>query len=523
MIIHLYKYIKENNVILMSICLLLGIMVPAFFLPNHFLANLEPYPDGLLYNLAARNLVREGDLSLIYGNAKLPFWMPPAYSFVLSVGYLFIQTPTAFYLSNLLLACVNTIFMYKIVQKIVGDKKKSFLLLILFTLQATYLYIMQLPLSENLALTLFITALAYFYRDNRNAMATFYFLCCAFGLALTRYAATPLTVIFIGYWLIEQVNQHLKFKRLVIYSIGFSIISVCILYANNILLHQVMSDFFWDMFFSSKYYSFGFIPQNIHFYLQTLVGFPHTLVWYKQPLVSFFVALPALAFLCYSLMARPLPKNSSKYRFIMGLIMAQLALPLIFYHQDTRYVYFTLPLYIVLIGYASTHYNKSAHSYLFILCILIASTVTQIKPLAQIIKSNYVPTRIGWQRMAISEFDRVYERSAARPQLITALPPFLISAYQTGSYTVLPLSEHQEFIAKGQQAWGGGVPLTELRREYAAWLKQGKKLYISNAYITHQQSVIDDFEAYKSMFTLRQVSEGCYSACNIYELQLRTQ
>jgi len=51
-------------------------------------------------------------------------------------------------------------------------------------------------------------------------------------------------------------------------------------------------------------------------------------------------------------------------------------------------------------------------------------------------------------------------------------------------------------------------------------LENGETLYISNAYITHLKSVVEDFEEYKNQFELKPISSDCDQACNVYQLYL---
>jgi hypothetical protein len=51
-------------------------------------------------------------------------------------------------------------------------------------------------------------------------------------------------------------------------------------------------------------------------------------------------------------------------------------------------------------------------------------------------------------------------------------------------------------------------------------INNGKTVYISNSYITHQQKVISDYEKFKKEFTFELVTTGCLDTCNIYKLNL---
>ncbi len=155
------------------------------------------------------------------------------------------------------------------------------------------------------------------------------------------------------------------------------------------------------------------------------------------------------------------------------------------------------------------------------LIIIGVHSLHQISLFKEIISFNVLHRSTAWQYQAIKQFD-LYFLDKSDVKIITALPPFLVDAYQETEYRVLPLSQSQEFLQKKELVWGTDVPYENLMEGYITWLKQSKRLFISNAYITHQQSVIEDYEAYKTQFDLELVSSGCLDACNIYELHLKT-
>ena len=128
----------------------------------------------------------------------------------------------------------------------------------------------------------------------------------------------------------------------------------------------------------------------------------------------------------------------------------------------------------------------------------------------------------SWQQQAVVELsgNSVIDDTA---YLITALPPSLFAVYGPQSHQILPLSKNQEFIQTGKNLWTDELTDSQnLLGEYQLWLEEGRTLYITNAYITHQQAVIEDYEAFKTRFDLELVSEGCQEACNLYRLNLKT-
>ena len=71
--------------------------------------------------------------------------------------------------------------------------------------------------------------------------------------------------------------------------------------------------------------------------------------------------------------------------------------------------------------------------------------------------------------------------------------------------------------------WGTELDYTDLSASYKRLLENGTRLYISNAYVTQQASVIADYEQLKQQFELELVSEGCDHACDIYLVKKKSE
>ena len=199
---------------------------------------------------------------------------------------------------------------------------------------------------------------------------------------------------------------------------------------------------------------------------------------------------------------------------------------LIFYTVDERYLLLSIPIFIIAICLSIDAYSQLVQKHLVvffqIVCIVVALQLWSQKPLiTQLFADSILHHSEAWQYQSIKQFDSYFKNQDSSAYLITSLPPMLVEAYQTTRYQALPLSTSQEFINKQEYIWGPDVPYSNLIEGYKEWLQEGRQVYISNAYITQQQSVITDYELYKNNFELEQVSEGCLSACNIYKLHLK--
>ena len=104
-----------------------SLTLSAVFQKSHILYNLEPYPDGLLYALSARNFALQGKLELQYESSILPFWTQPLYSLLLVPLFTLSQHPEMFFISNVVMGVVTL----SVVSWAVWKRTKNVLLVLL--------------------------------------------------------------------------------------------------------------------------------------------------------------------------------------------------------------------------------------------------------------------------------------------------------------------------------------------------------------------------------------------------------
>ncbi len=509
---------KLINYSLCVFCCIFAIVNLCIFLDKtHFAYNLEPYPDALLYALSARTIAVHHQSGLIYKDAHIETWVPQFYSWFLVPFYYISRHPLIFIVANILLSISSFLLFFKVAQNLFkNDEAVFFSLILLFT----HAYVWWLPafaLTENMFFLIFVAAVYLVTASSKKSFI--FFSTLAVVSVFTRLASVLFSfcIVLWGAYLHKDKFQNITKMVtwiLVSFFAGGALLIRFPFFISNTKI------FVTEALHGGTFFNTHFIGNNVAFYVRTLFGLPTYFLWLTYPLTSPVIALTACIGIVILIKRRQ--------RALVGvtiLFFSLIPLLLLLHAHDARYVYYVIPVFTLICTYLYTFIstkNKKA-AYVMAGILILAQIFSQLPLMLEILKTNVFHSSNGWQHIAVSEFDKVLTQKEERTFLITALPPFFVDAYQTGSYTVLPLSEHQEFIAKGQQAWGNEVPLSNLNSTYQQWLLQGKKLYISNAYITHQKSVIDDFEAYKKTFTLKPISEGCYSACNIYELQLRTE
>lgn len=491
-------------------------ILAAFFQKNHLLFNLEPYPDGLLYALSARNFVTRGKLELNYQDSTLKYWVPPLYSYVLVIGYLFSLQPTTFYLIN----CVLCIGAAVIITHIVWFTTKNIFATVtaqcIFFLHAYISFVPSVPMAENLVLLLFSLSLwALFTNQSFSIKKWFVSVASAGALLFTKSSVFPVVLVLLGIacWQLGKNKMYRKWLAAPLLACAFLGLAYAYLYPDNLSSILTLSTSV-----DGHYFSLAFLFPNFVSYARslTLRGY---FLWQNTPLSSIGVLV---LFLCTPLWFRFMKSAKTSLSILLVLLFfAQFAVLLIFYTVDTRYALCTIPLVALQLGWLMKDVLKrkkwAGAGIIGIVTMILA--YQQLPLFKLLINDNLLGRSVAWQYQSITHFNRYF---LDKPQalVVTALPPFLVDAYQTSNYRALPLSQNQEFIQKQEYVWGSDINYQALIDEYKNDLEKGTPLYISNAYITQHSSVIADYENYKKEFKLELVSEGCLSACNIYKLSV---
>lgn len=534
MIPQLLFFIKSQRLALISVLLCifyLAITLPAFWQSSHLLYNLEPYPDGLLYALSARNFILEGDLALNYQDSHTDFWVAPLYSYVLAIGYLLSQTPQIFYLVNILLGLLSLVALFILTWKTTHSSIAVFITSVIYLAHSYILWLPTIPMAENLSLLLLISSLAFLLIPEKQSWKSFSFLMLsAIGLVLTKYATAVLALALIVLGIIQFRHNYTKpFFLISVSAMLFAFFSFSILITSPFnLLQSFVSALISG---TNSYYSFSFFFSNLSSYLNTLVGSNGTFLWQTTPLSSIWILIVFLISLATLWMKKI--QYRWKIFILASIFVAQFPLMLIFYVVDARYIIFSIPIFAIGIGWlAAFAWERSYRFSVFLVLglLLVAHMLTQQPLLRQIVADNVLGRSTAWQHEAILHFDQTIPQSTKETFLITALPPHLIDAYSQSQYKSLPLSTNQEFISKGQWVWGSEMDPKLTHENFASLYDQSdlfnlvdqligtteQLVYISNAYITHQSSVLSDYEMFKERYTLELYKTGCSRACDVY-------
>jgi hypothetical protein len=338
-------------------------------------------------------------------------------------------------------------------------------------------------------------------------------------LVFTRYAVILTGGLLILLLLLKiYSNKNPRLVLLLLAAIGAGVLILELVGFDLILNTYRLGT---HIFFKGYFYNVDYIIPNLQGYTASLLGLKGNFLWLQLPLTTAFILLPAAAFLILTAF-NGTRKEKVRSISILLLFLSQLPLLLIFYTVDGRYLILTLPLLAITWGwlYAKLSVSRKLLTIIFIAVLLGLHILSYQSFIKEIISNNLLHNSTAWQYEAIQHFNSYFSNKTEKPILITALPPHLVDAYQTSRYTLLPLSKKQEFLQKGEWIWKQEFLTDNLAQRYSDLLMQGNAVYITNSYITHQQSVIADYETYKAIFKFVLVSEGCLSACNIYKISI---
>lgn len=494
---------------------LLAITVPAYFSKTHFLLNLEPYPDGLLYTETARNLILTGQQGLVYRDSFIPIWVPPLYSYILLPGYLISLHPNSFYIINILLLICTFLLFDRLLFVFTSKKWLHLAGLIVFAAHGYLIWQTLLPMTENAALPIFLIILIGLL--HKTKLSPLLVSVGTVTLVLCRYSALSIAgseVILLLTSMLPKLDTRNKIvKASAILLAVLAVFSFLYVTRSNYSIYRAI---FSEPPPGEAYYGLSFFFRNLKAYVLSLSGISGVFLWKHTALSSFLVLIPGLWYVIDQIRQR-----SNKALVVAIIAGGVLLAPLIFYAVDDRYIILLIPLLVLsFIGFIdNTSEKHNTLSKVFVGITILSLFFIQRNVYKELIVANILDRSTAWQYQAIKHFDTSLSEG---DYIITALPPHLVSAYQQRSYTVLPISNYQEFLQTGYEIWGPEPNYNDLKAGYNDMLEEGKTLYISNSYITHQQSVIKDYEDYKKLFNFELVSEGCLSACNIYRLSLKS-
>jgi len=425
-------------------------------------------------------------------------------------------TPVAFYALNVMLGALSLYIFYRILSEHT-NQKTTLIFTPLLALLPVILWLPSLPMAENLVLPLVILIIwLWFTKQILLKKKVIWLPLLQVALFLTKYSTftflIPFNTLFL--WEIVKEKRYSELRRYAgisfVIFLGYLIVSQP---AFLLRVFQAQKESKTDSELVA--FSAGYFSENFLVYLKTLVGLPSWFLWEKIMLViPGFAFLPFLAF-------KKKSQQVVQARKLLLIAFGVVFLQSFFYAVDARYLIATVPLIFIAtaLGFYSFSKTRYFNRALILLTLLVlALLVSQRGFYKRLIASNWFHRSRAWQYEAILHFKQL--NLPVDSYLVTALPPYLFTFYYPSAPNILPLSETQEFMNEQQRPWSAEINYQNLLESYHSLLENGETLYISNAYITHLKSVVEDFEEYKNQFELKPISSDCDQACNVYQLYL---
>lgn len=486
---------------------------------KHFAFNLEPYPDGFFYTLPAWNFVHGHGFSMQFSQSNISTTVQPFYALLLVPFYALFTTPVAFYALNVVLEMITICFLYFLIKENTHTKWAPYVT-VLFALLPAVLWLPAVPMAENLLLPL-VTVTLWLWATKKipNERKIILLLILQLGLFLTKYSAFTFLIPLNGVllWQFYQIKQKELLKRYVFYGAGMLLVYLLIAHPSFILTvfrPQLESKTGIEL----TAFSLSYVFAHLVTYGKALLGIPAYFLWEKFTfLVPAMIVIPFAA-----VFARRQSIKLTLIKKIITVIIGLVFLQSFFYALDTRYLIAVLPMATLATALGLELILAKQNKLVPFMCLTFFALIligTQPLFYKQLIGSNWLQRSVAWQAEAIKHLKNL--DLSSNSYLITALPPYLFNFYYPNSPHLLPLSQAQEFMNIGQRPWGENINYQNLSETYRALIQQGKTVYITNAYITQQQTVITDFEHLKQNFNVQLVATDCQETCNVYQVLAR--
>lgn len=489
---------------------------------SHWSTNLEPYPDGLLYVSLAKSIASGQGLRIFHLNYQWPLTIPPIYSLLLSVGWLFSHQPQSFYLVNQLLFSGSVILLALALKNSTTSWKAGLWGGSLLASQPLLWWSVGLPMAEQATLFL-ITLFLWLINRPKSIISVLLLPLIPVLIIATKYVMVITAGVMALILLFQSPSRVALRRNIMLLAIASGIFYGYLLYIGfnpwgifSYLLPSAQKVGASPSLASTTFFSFNYVWPNFINYVKILFQAPSHYLWVTTPMVSGLVSI-----LIFIIALR------SRFKYLAGwwwfLVLSHFPLLLVFITVDMRYVITLLPLLIfgVIDGlWQAWHANRLPwrQELIGVGCVMIILHTWWLQlPLAKTtLVSNWLGRSVPWQHQAIQELDL---QLAPDDTLITALPPLLVDLYRHQSYQLLPLSTHQEFANHSMPVWGP-LDYSDLVTEYHQRLASDQRLMVTNAYITHQTEVVMDYEKLRQNFEFKLVAAGCQGSCDLYELKL---
>lgn len=508
--------------------------------------NFEPYPDSFHYVVPARSLLAGTGPYLTREGRKLNPSVPMGYSLALIPFFIVKNDPRMFYIANVLMAFVSLGLFYWILHRLHIRKSIQFLVLFLYVTNYYMYWYPTLAMAENLTTVLFFMSVGLLLirvTPKRALLAAI----LSVGFYATKYANIPLTGALALLYFIKIVlpveSVWTRKKSLLTFVIGglasFGTFSLWeyFFYGKSVL--NALTALFpvhasttsapvqaVKQGQSTGFFSLSYVPNNLKFYMQMVMGRPTRMLWSFVPLTPMVVAIPGLA----ALMAYV--ADARRRFFVVSLLLfalANIAFLSTFYAPDARYFLYLIPsllfgvaLLLTAISSMLVKHGLSKFFTMGVFGLLIFAVGTSALRLKNQIALNLRHSETPWYYISVLELNHAVDdlHLSQKPVVISSLPPYLVDFYSQDKYTLLPLDENQEFRNNKNIVFGDD-DYSNLHALYRQQIEAGKTVLVEKYGLGNEKYLQDSFANLSRDFTMTVVREGCHNLCNVYSLTLK--
>jgi len=526
---------KEKVIFVFSAVILLSLLYKDVFSERTLISNLEPFPDTFHYIVPARSLASGGEFKIVREFGSISSSVAPLYSLILTPVFVIKSDPRMFYFANVFLSFISLWFFYLLAKKLTRNKWIVGMTLFIYV---TSFYVYWYPgfaMAENLILTLFMIGiyLLTLKVSLKNIAIAVALTASFYG---TKYASAPLAISYAILYLGKMFKSNFgkpRAKKLLKAMILVAIVALLIplfqyFQSKTGLIStfaRVIKGIFSGTKSGSSWFSKEYVPQNLSFYLEALIGQKKRFLWEFTPILPSYLATLGVSGLVIGII-------NKKTRFIAGSLIAMLLLQIFFlstfYAADIRYIYFAIPTLIVGIlflfekvwGFSKKKHTKTLF-YVFLVGLTGYYLVTNALRIKNQVVLNLKYAETPWYYVSVLELNNFFlEKKEPKPIVISSMPPYYIDYFSNNNYDLLPLSPQQEFRKNRELIWGPG-DYSNLHVLYKEKILEGRELYFSTYGLGVESYLHHSFDALSKEFKLTQLDSKCYNQCRVYSVELQ--
>lgn len=473
-------------------------------------ANLEPYPDTLYYSIPAWNFVSGKGFKMETYGEEIKKLVPSGYGIFLIPFFAIFDDIRSFYIANMVLSILTILFFLKIARKIF---KKNVIVFLLGFLLVTNFYFYtqpQLLMAENITIFL-LTTICYLLVSKLSFKNIFLSVFLSVWIMFVKFSNLPIGVsLFLLMFLKLIREKRIKSKLFlfwVVNSFCFGVLFAFYLLKTDVLSgHQNLSE---GSGFSLKYFF-----DNLSFYFNSFFKKPTRYLWFDKTIFDIFIFVSVLLGILFSFI---------KKTRLLWLLLIPLVLILFmsfFYYPDIRYIYSTVPLMLLFIGFVYKKIGIFVAGFLFLIYVFVPiNGERNIVRWKNQVGLNLFYREDPWNYLSLMEVNKYFDNNS-NSYFGSFLPPFYVEMFLKDRVKYLPISSEQEF-SSGAKKILDRFYSDDLISYYKKLVDEGENVYISNYYMNNSGSWRQDWESLVFNFELDKVYEACLGSCNLYKLQTK--